>query len=634
MTDVEVGVPTATEGTDERHAESDARAPSAKGATALAVAGISAVVAVPVVIATAAVRTPRWYPLVDLSQIEMRVRDVGFSHPPLIGLGGRIFGLDTQGSHPGPISFYLLAPVYRLFGSSSWALQASAAVLDLVLIAAIVWVAHRRAGLRGALVAGAGLALLLRMYGTVPLVYPWNPYMPVLFWALFLVCVWAVLCGDLPLLPVAVVAGTVCAQTHVPYIGLVGGIAVLVAVALVLAWRAAGDDAAARRRLLRWTGGSLALGALLWLPVFVEQLGGDPGNLSVIVDSVRHPPEPEVGLRTAWDLLLRHVDAVQLVQGDRAVEGSSTTGLLTLLAWGASAAAAWRMRRGHPALVRLHVTVAAALVLGLVSISRIPGTPWFYLTLWAYGTAILLLVAVVATVALAIAGNDRVGAGAAARVPPGWAERAPALALAVAIALPTALLARQAPDTEDSDAAVSEQLGRVVGPTVAAIESGELGAGPDDTFLVTWDDPVYLGGAGYGLMTELERRGYEVRAPEYARLGVRPHRLADEAEVDAVIHVAAGTAPVEHAQAAPDLREIAFDDGRSGDEVAAYDRLRDRIVRDLEAAGLTDLVAMVDAGNLITVSIDERLPESLKRPLLRLGSMPRPLGVYTREATP
>ncbi|MDD9369571.1 MAG: hypothetical protein PV358_05625, partial [Acidimicrobiales bacterium] len=47
--------------------------------TLLAVGGITAVLAVPLVVAVIAVRTPPWYPLVDLAQIEMRVRDVGTS---------------------------------------------------------------------------------------------------------------------------------------------------------------------------------------------------------------------------------------------------------------------------------------------------------------------------------------------------------------------------------------------------------------------------------------------------------------------------------------------------------------------------------------------------------------------------
>jgi hypothetical protein len=80
---------------------------------------VAAVVSLPVLVAAVAVHSPRWYPPVDLAQIELRVRDVGLAHPPLVGLGGRIVGYGTQGSHPGPMSFYLLAPVYRLLGSSA-----------------------------------------------------------------------------------------------------------------------------------------------------------------------------------------------------------------------------------------------------------------------------------------------------------------------------------------------------------------------------------------------------------------------------------------------------------------------------------------------------------------------------------
>src|SRR5690606_33018208 len=56
--------------------------PAGEPRRALVVAGVTAVVAVPLIVAAVAVRTPRWYPLVDLSQIEMRVRDVGLDHPP------------------------------------------------------------------------------------------------------------------------------------------------------------------------------------------------------------------------------------------------------------------------------------------------------------------------------------------------------------------------------------------------------------------------------------------------------------------------------------------------------------------------------------------------------------------------
>ena len=79
----------------------------------------------PLAVAVIAQRNAGWHPVFDLAMTELRVRDVGGSHTPLIGLQGRI---GPTGSHPGPLSFYLLAPVYRLFGSSAFALQAATAV--------------------------------------------------------------------------------------------------------------------------------------------------------------------------------------------------------------------------------------------------------------------------------------------------------------------------------------------------------------------------------------------------------------------------------------------------------------------------------------------------------------------------
>lgn len=605
-----------------------AATPAGEPRRALAVAGVTAVVAVPLVVAAVAVRTPRWYPLVDLSQIEMRVRDVGVDHPPLVGLGGRIFGLDTQGSHPGPIGFYLLAPVYRLLGSSSWALLASAVTLNIAVVATTVWAGHRRLGLRGALLVGAGLALAMRMYGTTVLVYPWNPYMPVLFWGLLLVCLWGLLCDDVALLPVAVVAGTVCAQTHLPYVGLVGGLGVLGLGALALGWYRARGDRAAHRRILRWSVGAAALGVLLWVPVIVEQAGGDPGNLSVIVDSVRHPTDQPVGTATAWRLLTQHLDVVKLVEGDRLEPGSQVPGVALLVVWAGAALAAWRP--GHRVLARLHVVVAAALVLGLVTISRIFGQTWFYLTLWAFGTASLMLVATAATAgALVIRtvatrdphARDRLG-------------RLSLAALATAVVVPTALLTRVAPDTEDADASVSASLAQVVQPTVDALEDGSVppGAG-EGTYYMTWVDPVNLGGQGIGLMLELERRGYDVAAPDEVRLSVRDHRVGTPEEADAQIHLAAGLPAIDRAREHPGARQVAFHDPRTDEQTSRYDGLRRQVIETLEAEGLGDLVPQVD-DNLFGLAADDRLPEELIRPIYIMGTTPQPVAVFTWDPTP
>ncbi len=79
--------------------------------------GLIALLAFPLLVALVALRRPHWYPMLDMAQTEIRVRDVSGGHPPLIGLAGRIgpFGPDG-GSHPGPMSFYALWPVWKLFG--------------------------------------------------------------------------------------------------------------------------------------------------------------------------------------------------------------------------------------------------------------------------------------------------------------------------------------------------------------------------------------------------------------------------------------------------------------------------------------------------------------------------------------
>ena len=97
-----------------------------------------AVLAFPLIVALVELRRPHWYPLLDMAQTEIRVRDVATGHPPLIGLAGRIgpFG-PNGGSHPGPLSFYALWPVWRLFGGSSYGLFASDVVLDIVAIGSL-----------------------------------------------------------------------------------------------------------------------------------------------------------------------------------------------------------------------------------------------------------------------------------------------------------------------------------------------------------------------------------------------------------------------------------------------------------------------------------------------------------------
>jgi hypothetical protein len=589
--------------------------------------GVAVAVALglPIVIAAIAVRTPRWYPQVDLAQIEMRVRDVFSAHPPTIGLGGRIYGINnTQGAHPGPLSFYLLAPMYRLLGSTPWAMQMSGSLLNVAALAGTLWATSRRWGLRGVLLIAAALAFLIELYGTQLLVHQWNPFMPVLFWVFFLVCVWGVLCGDLPLLPVAIVTGTLCAQTHIPYVGLVGGLVLVLVASLVRRYRRAKGDDAARRRLRRWAGGSALLGAVLWSPVLIQQVGGNPGNLSIIWDGVIHKHDPALGYGEGWSLLMRRLDVTHLLGSGGT--GSPWVGFGLLAVWAAVAVVA-ALRRERD-LTALHLVVGVSIALGVVNAANIMGIPWFYLTLWGYGTAALAVVAVIATVARVVGARL-----AASQDADRWRRLSwvPTAALVVAVAVPLLPVVRDAPSTEIPEGeAVSHVFAEVIQPTVDAIEDGTVEGGPDGTFLVSWSDPVSLGGPGFSLVLELERRGYDVGATEDYRLSVRDHRVLDPDEADAEIHVAYGVGAVDVARTHPGAREIAFVDPRSDAEREHYMELRAQVIADLEAAGLDDAIPDVDQ-NMLAVATRADLPRSVARALFTMGRMPQPMSVLTWE---
>jgi hypothetical protein len=236
----------------------------------------------------------------------------------------------------------------------------------------------------------------------------------------------------------------------------------------------------------------------------------------------------------------------------------------------------------------------------------------------------LTLVAIMATAA-AVASALVARRGDAPRLV--GAPWVPAAALGVLVVVPTALSARVAPDTNDPDLELSNQLGELAGPTVEAIEDGTVPGGPEGTYLVTWTDPVNLGGQGQGLLLELERRGYDARAPRSMRLGVRDHRVAEATEVDAEIHLAVGPAAIEAARATPGARQVGYVDERTDAERAEWDRVRADLIAGLQDAGLGDLASQVD-GNFFAVAGNPRVPDELNLHLLVLGRMSWPVAVF------
>jgi hypothetical protein len=588
------------------------------------VAGLVAIVGlVPLGVATLALRHPRWYPVGDLAMTELRVRDVGSAHPPLVGLPGRINAFGQRGSHPGPISFWSLAPVYRLLGSSSWALAASTAVLNLIALGSAVALAARRAGPRVALGTAAGLALLAHAYGPATLTQPWNPYLPIVWWVVFLLAVWSALCGDLPLLPVAVWAGTFCLQTHISYAGLVAGIGAAAAVALAAAaWRA--RDSATRRRRLVWGSASAAMLAVLWLPVAVEQATNSPGNLAIISENFSHPDRPATGLEAGADIWLTKLDLGGLATGDQAMSGSPLPGLALLAAWGTAAVVAWR--RHDRNLTCLHAVVAGALVLGLVSASRILGQPIYYLVLWMWGTTVVAAMATAWTAV--VAGRD-----AAARR--GGSARAVAMvrtgattAAAAAMIAGAGALTLDAAAAEPPVASMSRVVGLLAQDTLGAIESGTVpGGGPDGRYVLRWDDLELPAGHADGLLLELERSGIDVGIDEAQGLLGGDHRVMPPDHATAVLTFVEGPNALARWRDDPTAVEVASAAPTRAD-AAEFGRLLRETDATLRAGGLGELAGRLEAGNMWGVLVDERLPAGVLPPLMRMVDLGLPSAVF------
>jgi hypothetical protein len=600
--------------------------PSPPGRRALTVLGLTAIVAAPLVVALVALARPHWYPLLDLAQTEMRVRDVGGRHSPLVGLVGRINAYGVDGSHPGPLSFWSLAPIYRLLGSSAYSLLVGAVLLNIVAIGLSLWVALRQGGTRLALVVAAVMALLLHVYGTNTLTEPWNPYMPVLWWFLTVLAVWAVLCDDLAMLPVAVFAASFCMQTHVSYLGLIGGLVLLVLGALMVRIVRVRHDRAALRRLLAWTAAAVALGVVLWLPPLIDQIINDPGNAAIIVKNFREPDTDPLGVSRATEAVGTHLNVWRFLGRDDTVRTGSVLPAAGLLAvWLGSVALTFFGRRdpgtddARRKLLRFHGLVAVVLVLGLITVSRIFGYLWYYLTLWAWAVTALILVAIVGSLVQALLrGEGR----ASHRLTVGVT-----VALVAVLAIGTLRFGADGARAEVSRQPLTDLVGMVSDPVDEALASGDLpGGGRDGRYLVTWGDPADIGAPGWGLLNELERRGYDVGVSEPFALGAVRYRFRPPDQADAEIHLSVGV-DMDQFDDRAGFTRIAYADRRTAAERAEFERLRSGVIDALEAEGDADLVPLVDDGPF-ALYYDPRVGDAVREGVSAMLAIGLPMAVY------
>lgn len=571
---------------------------------------LRAAVAAPLMVAALMLLTRSWSPVLDLAMTEVRVRDVGGRHTPLIGLPGRIGRFPEQGSHPGPLSFYLLALVYRLSGSGAVGLLLGSVVVNIAAAWTALWVAGRSRDRREVIGVGVFISVVMAWLGAGLLTQPWNPYLPLVPFIVVLLAGWAVLRGDHRMVVVQAAAAALCAQTHVPYLTLCVALVAVSLVSIVLGLLKSDE----RRDPSLSIGGAFGLTALLWLPVFVQQWRENPGNITMLRRHFLDPPERPQGLAVGIRTVLEHFDVVHVASRlatrsdgylpvlDDLVGGSAIVGALVLVGWSVSGVVA--LRRRDRSLVSLHAVVAVTTAVAVLSTARIFGKIWYYLTLWSWSLGLLAVLATILTVAGAVRGGSRaalVGRRAAGAV----------------IVLSTLFATVDAVRVDPPEAHLGDVLGALVEPTVDAISDARLpSVGVDGVYVVAWADAAYFGSQGYGLVNELERRGIDARAFPPYRVPMTPWRTATAAEADAELVLVTGS-KIARWSKVPGVVMVADVDLRSVAERSEFDALRGEVLATLREAGLDELVPLVDE-NLFGVSIDPRVPDEALGPMSRM----------------
>ncbi len=557
----------------------------------------------PLLVAAIVLQHRHWWPTGDLAQAEMRVRSL-WSHPPLIGAAGRIGTLARRGSHPGPLAFWLLWPVYRLFGATPWALLAAVATLHAAGAATALAVARRVAGRAGLLGAALALAGLFHGFTLDTLLQPWNPYLPLVWFAATVTLTWAVIAGHTRLWPALVAAGSFCVQCHVGFLGPVGGLG---AVALAISvWK---HRAEWRQPLI----GILA-GLVLWTPPVVDQLTRKPGNFGILIDYFRHPPEAAIGLGEGLATVLRLLNPVGgWLTGSAGLHSSLLPGAVLVVAW--LLAVTWTVpRRAElPSLFALHLTVAASLLFTTVAVSRIFGRLFSYLVLWIW---VITATALAATIATAIAALAR------RRPVPDRARRLAAVTAVGVVAASSLALCWSARGLPPPYEPYSKQMAALV-PRVAATLDRH------GRYQVIFDDPISLGGDAYGLLLELERRGFTAGAPPAQRVAVEPHRVLPLDRATAVLAVVSGP-PIAAWKARRGARLLAEVDPRSAAQRASYLRLRAEAIAGLRRARLDSLVPKVDE-SIWLVANDTRTPRDVIADIGPMIDMGLPTAVFEVE---
>ena len=518
--------------------------------------GVAVAVFVGFVLAAIAARTRTFFPQGDLALVEFKLRDL-VAHPPLVGAYSRF-----QWSHPGPVMYYALWPVYKLLGSSSSAVMSATLVWHGAWSALGAALLGRRSNV-AAVAFSAMAAILMIGVGAELLLYPWNPYLNISVFTTFVVAVWMAAEGDRPAIVIATVAGSVLVQNHV---GLV--LPVAAGIIAVSAGLLRGTLRRRSRNESSWPeafepltkpvvlSGLAALG--LWALPLLQQLRHQPGNIGLLIDFFRNSgPDSErrVGFGPAARILSQYLSVSTPWAGGHLTIGDLSGGVEPVSArqpshWPIIAAfgvlaLACAVAKRRWSLVRLLSIELSMLFVAWIAIASIAGTPYPYLLVWIDASSILFAATAVVTFSVIFAPSRLLGSWS--RRPHAQLRATCAGALLAGMLVAGCVIAAPNPNGDRAE---------LIGELSSQLNDEYSDAQP------IWFAPSTNQEARTfvtGLMVQLERDGHSTSAHTDETLALGQHRTRPAADGAIELFVAEGSS-IEDSAKDPRNRQVAIVD--------------------------------------------------------------------------
>ncbi len=509
--------------------------------------------------------------------------------------------------HPGPMLYWLSTLPAGLLGWGPGGFLLFAALVNVVAVVVTAVFLRRRAGTVVATWLVAAVGLLLWAVGPEAPHDIWNPHIAVLPWLLTLVLLWSVIDGDpVALVPLAV-SWSFVVQDHYGYLPvaaplLAGGLAAVAG----RWWRARRRGAVppATRRWVVHGGVAAAVGAACWAPVAVQQVTGDPGNVSQLVRYVTtDPPHGRqgsvygfdrlvgfFGLRPSW--LDRSPTILDFVRSPSVADV-----VVAAVVLGAAAVLCWHhLRRGRATIGRLLALNLSGLVLLAVSAASLPkevlssAAPYNYLPWWPVCLLAWcgLVWGAVDLAAVRIGGRAPGPTRRSSRPRTGIGGPAAQLAaVAAAVVLAVAVVAGTHVG-DDRAAGMFPAIDTITAGTRASLPK------PGPYYVVGRGEAAYLSFTN-PVVLDLVRHGYRVRLPADREEFLGTFRRPDSRHLAGVVLVRSGR-PQPPPEGARVLAEARIDPRADGLPTIATDRV---VAYLLPASALGDLRA---PGGVVTTS--------------------------------